>query len=331
MLFLHGLGHYYPENVITNRFLEELDIGAGEDWILERVGIRTRRTSLPLDYIRETKNCDPRCAFNLSASENIKGGAAAARMAIARAGIQVSDIGLVISGSSAPETLTPAEAAVIADELGIEAPCFDLNSACTTFGMQIDFLSRMAPAALPPFVLLVNPENITRSIDYTDRRTAVLFGDGSAAAVVSGTVPSRLRFEACRSGTRTADCRKVNIPRHGFFNQEGSAVQGFAIRRATESVRMLQRDFHAGCSNRFIFVGHQANMGMLRTVCERTDICEENHWHNVTEHGNTGASGAPAVLSGRREELQPGDHIAIALVGGGLSWVHMMLKVEEIQ
>jgi 3-oxoacyl-[acyl-carrier-protein] synthase-3 len=98
VLYLHGLGHYYPENIITNRFLEDLDIGATENWILERVGIRTRRTSLPLDYIRQTKNSDLRAALDVSSSNNIITGAAAARIAIERAGISADDIGLVISG-----------------------------------------------------------------------------------------------------------------------------------------------------------------------------------------------------------------------------------------
>lgn len=329
MLHLHGLGHYYPENVITNRFLEELDIGTTEDWIMERVGIRTRRTSLPLDYIRHTKNSDLRAALEAGSASNTSTGAAAARMAIGRAGISAADIGLVISGSSAPDTLTPAEAAMIAAQLNIDAPCFDLNSACTTFGMQIDFLSRMMASALPPYILLVNPENLTRSVDYTDRSTAVLFGDGSAAAVVSATIPSAMRFTACECGTRTVDCRKVAIPRMGYFRQDGSAVQGFAIRRATDSIRLLQAFYRADNGQRFVFVGHQANLGMLRTVCERAEISEENHWYNVVEFGNTGASGAPAVLSRHWDRLRPGDHVAMALVGGGMTWVHLMLKVED--
>ncbi|MGZ6292840.1 MAG: 3-oxoacyl-[acyl-carrier-protein] synthase III C-terminal domain-containing protein, partial [Syntrophales bacterium] len=81
--------------------------------------------------------------------------------------------------------------------------------------------------------------------------------------------------------------------------------------------------------NRFIFIGHQANMGMLQTVCERSQITENNHWHNVEFFGNTGCSGAPAVLSQRWNDLRPGDNVAIAIVGAGLSWVHMVLQVEE--
>src|SRR3990172_2546327 len=155
MLYLHGLGHFYPENIITNRFLEDLDIGTNEEWIVERVGIDTRRTVLPLDYIRTTKNQDIRAAFEAALYNNIQTGAAAARMALQRAGLTPADIGLVISGSCAPDHLTPAEAATIAAELGIESPCFDINSGCSTFCMQINFLAGMKPEALPPYVLVV--------------------------------------------------------------------------------------------------------------------------------------------------------------------------------
>ena len=114
----------------------------------------------------------------------------------------------------------------------------------------------------------------------------------------------------------------------GYFQQDGNAVQGFAIRKTTESIRMLQKTYSLN-GNRFIFIGHQANLGMLQTVCERSQITENNHWHNVEYFGNTGCSGAPAVLSQRWHDLRPGDHVAIAIVGAGLSWVHMILQVEE--
>ena len=138
MLYLHGIGHFHPENVITNRFLEDLGIGTDEAWILERVGIRERRTVLSLDYIRQTKNRDPRAAHEASLYRNAETAAAAARMAIERAGLRPDDIGLVISGCCTPFCSTPAEAATVAAELGIDATCFDVNSACTSFGMQID-------------------------------------------------------------------------------------------------------------------------------------------------------------------------------------------------
>jgi 3-oxoacyl-[acyl-carrier-protein] synthase-3 len=327
-LYLHGMGHFHPENVITNRFLEEMDIGTNEAWIMERVGIHSRRTVLPLDYIKETRNRDPREAFTAGLYNNAQTGAAAARMAIDRAGLKKEDIGLVISGSSASDNVSPAEASTVAAELGIDVPCLDVNSACTSFGAQVHFVSLMRPEAVPPFILLVNPENLTRCVDYADRKSAVLFGDGSSAAIVSATVPSRKCFTACAYETRPSDWDKVRIPRMGYFQQDGNAVQGFAIRKTTDAIRMLQKTYALN-GNRFIFIGHQANMGMLQTVCERSQITESNHWHNVEFFGNTGCSGAPAVLSQRWNDLRPGDNVAIAIVGAGLSWVHMILQVEE--
>ena len=109
-LNLLGMGHFHPGNEITNRFLEDLDIGTTDEWILERTGIRSRRTTLPLDYIRETRNRDPRAAIEAAEISNAEMGARAARMALERSGVDVSDVGLVIGGGCAPDTVTPAEA-----------------------------------------------------------------------------------------------------------------------------------------------------------------------------------------------------------------------------
>ena len=329
MLYLHGIGHFHPENVITNRFLEGLEIGTDEEWILERVGIKERRTVLSLDYIRRTKNRDPRAAHEASVYTNAQTAVSAAMLAIERAGIRPKDIGLVISGCCAPSFSTPAEAASVADELGIEVPCFDLNSACTSFGMQVDMLNRMAPGNLPPYVLIVQPENITRAIDFGDRSTAVLFGDGSTAAILSSTVPSRAAFMESKSGTKTSSWGKVMISTGGHFNQDGHAVQGFAIRRMTDSVKGLRAHHHSDQPGRFVFIGHQANLLALNAVCERASINNGNHWYNVDILGNTGCAGAPGVLSAHWNELRDGDRVAICLVGAGLTWVELLLTVDE--
>jgi 3-oxoacyl-[acyl-carrier-protein] synthase III len=327
MLYLHGIGHFHPENVIDNRFLEELDIGTTEEWIMERVGISTRRTVLPLDYIRATKNADTRGSAEAAQYNHAQMGAAAARLAMERAGLQPQDLGMVVSGSCAPDVVCPAESASIAGELGIEVPCFDLNSACTSFGMQVALLSGMMPAFLPPYVLVVNPETLTRCTDYTDRNTAVLFGDGCAAAIVSVHAPSRAAFTACAVDSKPSDWSKASIPRLEYFTQDGRAVQGFAIRKTTDALRLLRTAYPPN-GDRFRFIGHQANLGMLATVCERAEIPAGEHWHNVEAFGNTGCAGAPSVLSQHWDELHPGDHVAIALVGAGLTWVHTMLNIE---
>src|SRR5688572_9959055 len=110
MLYLHGLGHFHPENVIDNAFLESLDIGTNDEWILERVGIAERRTVLPLDYIRQTRNADPRAAHEASLYSNAQTAARAAELALERAGLQASEIGMVIAGGCSAQYLIPAEA-----------------------------------------------------------------------------------------------------------------------------------------------------------------------------------------------------------------------------
>lgn len=326
MLYLHGLGHFYPENIITNRFISELDIGSDEQWIIERVGISSRRTSLPLDYIRQTKNREPRAAAEASTCSRAEAGAAAARMALQRAGRTPGDIGMVISGTSTPGYTIPAEASLVAAELGIEAPCLDINAACSTFLVQLAFICSMNPAHTPAFMLVVNPENYTHVVDYSDRRVAPLFGDGSSAAVVSLREPADKRVEAFGYGSKPEAWEKVQIPAGRHFRQDGSQVQRFAIRKATEAVRRLQEQYpeHA---NRFKFVGHQANLMMLHTVCRRCGIPESRHLYNVVDFGNTGSSSAPAVLSQNWENLCRGDDIALAVVGAGLTWAHALLRV----
>jgi 3-oxoacyl-[acyl-carrier-protein] synthase-3 len=328
MLYIHGMGHFYPENVITNQFLEDLDIGTNSEWILDRVGIQSRRTCMSLDYIKTTKNRDPRAALEASLYGDAQTGAAAARMALDRAGLKAEDIGMVISGSSASDYVSPAQAALIAAELGIEVPCFDLNSACTTYGMQIDFLNKMKADALPPFVLIVNPENFTRVLDYSNRSVAVLFGDGTSASVISTVNPSPVAVMTSESDSKPSSWMKVFVPRMGFFEQDGHAVQGFAIRKSTDGLRSLQSISKAG-PERFIYIGHQANLGMLKTVCERCEIGEKNHWSNVAEYGNTASAGAPGTLSLHWDELKAGYDIGISIVGAGLTWVNLLISVAE--
>jgi 3-oxoacyl-[acyl-carrier-protein] synthase-3 len=125
MLYLHSMGHFHPENIISNKFLEDLDIGTNNEWIMERVGIQNRRTVLPLDYIRLTKNINPLESYAIRQYKNYQMGAAASRMALQRASLKPEDIGLVIAGTSSPDNISPAEASAMAGELGIEAACFD--------------------------------------------------------------------------------------------------------------------------------------------------------------------------------------------------------------
>lgn len=323
MLYLHGMGHFHPENVLDNAFFESLDIGTDDRWILERVGIRTRRTVLPLDYLKRTRNAEPAEANKVALYTNAAVGAGAARLALERAGLQASQIGMVISGSCTPQHSTPAEASTVAEALGIEGVCFDVNSACSSFGLQLHLLASMAPT-LPEYALLVLPETNTRVIDYRERTGSILWGDGAAAAIVSARHPSRWRIAHSLIGTDAANWRKVQVPPNGHFHQEGKIVHAFAIKRTVAVVQQLKA--HARAPENVYFVGHQANLRMLQGAAEKAGIQPERHLFNIHDFGNCGAAGAPSVLSQRWGKFEKGDEVAVAVVGAGLTWAGVLLQ-----
>lgn len=329
MLYLHGIGHFHPENVIDNAFLESLDIGTTDAWIMERVGIRARRTVLSLDYISDTKNSDPRAADAASLYTNAQTGAKAANNALAMAGLKPEDIGMVIAGGCSPQWSIPATACTVAAELGIDAPCFDLSSACSTFAAQLHLLAQMTEGGMPDYVLIVQPENNTRTIDFSDRTAAVLWGDATAAAVVSNRHPARARITKTTLHSDPKGWHKVRIPTHGHFAQEGSAVQGFAIRKGTTTAQELAESC-AGPREDLFLVGHQANLLMLQGIARRAHVDGERHFHNVEEYGNCGAAGAPSVLSQRWEKFGDGDELAVVVVGSGLTWGGVLIQFGDI-
>lgn len=323
MLHLHGLGHFHPDNVLDNAFFESLDIGTTEEWILSRVGIHTRRTVLPLDYLRQTKNADPRGAEEAARYTNAQTGARAAAMAIERAGIGKEDIGLVVAGGCSPRWSIPAESSLVARELGIEVPAFDMHAACSTFGLHLHYLSTMGEA-LPDYVLCLCIENNTRVIDYRDRSSCVLWGDGTTAAVVSTKHPGRARMMSSSFGGSPAGALDVTVPRYGFFAQNGSKVQKFAIKRMLG----LLKESQAGSTapGELVYVGHQANLTMLKSVAKRAKIGDGRHWFNIDRFGNQGSAGAPAVISQRWNDVPAGTEIATVVVGSGLSWSRLRLR-----
>ncbi len=329
MLFIHGIGHFHPENRIDNRFLESLGIGTTDEWIRERVGIESRRTVLSLDYLRETKNKNPTGNHRFASYTNAETAAKAAQMALSRAGITASQVGLVIAGGCTPQYTTPAEACTIAAQLGIQCPAFDLNSACSSFAVQLHSLGMMREEALPEYVLVVNVENNTRWIDYEDKSSAVLWGDASTAAVISARHASRWKIRHTVFGSDPAEWGKVSIPPGEHFRQDGGAVHGFAIKRSVAVLSEL-RAHVTGAPGSLYYVGHQANLRMLQAVCARAEIPPERHLFNIDKFGNCGAAGAPSVLSQNWDRLTDGDEVAVAVVGAGLSWGGLLLQVGPV-
>ena len=289
------------------------------------MGIRSRRTALDLDYIRETRNLDVRGAAEATTVSMADQGAHAARMALERAGISATDIGMAIFGSSAPDWASPAEACNVASALDVDVPCVDVNSACTSFLAQMHLLSLMDPAKLPQFGLVVGADSLTKTVDYNDRAAAVLWGDGAAAAVVSTRETGHAAVLGSELESRPTAGDKVVVPRTGFFAQEGRTVQSFAIRKTRDGFERLRCE-RAQEDRPLHFIGHQANLRMLETVCRYCEIPPERHHSNVEWYGNTGAASSATVVSQRWEKWQARDDIGVVGVGAGLTWAGYLLR-----
>jgi 3-oxoacyl-[acyl-carrier-protein] synthase-3 len=249
-------------------------------------------------------------------------------MAIERAGIDRQDIGMLLSGNSAADWASPAEACTIANALDIDVPAIDVRSACTSFFAQIHLLSMMQPDKLPRFVLLVAPEALTKTVDYSDRRAAVLWGDGALAAVISTQEPAPTQIIGSSLNSNPSGWEKVVVPRLGFFAQDGNVVQMFAIKRTVLCLREMM-DRYLDEEHRFHFIGHQANLRMLQSVWRQCDIPADRQHETVEWYGNTGAASAGGVISMRWEKWMPGDDIAVVGVGAGLTWASYLVRFGD--
>lgn len=328
MLYLHGIGHFHPSTIIDNAFLESIDIGTNNDWIMQRVGIEQRRSILPLDYIRETYNQALLQAVDHAEFSQSQMAVKAANLAFDRAGVSAQDIGMVLAGGCSVQYALPAHAAIVAAELGIDAAeSVDINSACSTFAAHMHFLNRMQPELLPDYMLLIISENWTSSMNYKDRATAVLAGDGAIAAIVSARKPSPFKISYTTLSSDPAGWSNVVNPVGQYFSQNGHAVQKFAIQKTRGLIKNILT--HAGIEDsNYYFIGHQANLTMLQAVCRKYNIAPQRHLFNVDKFGNCAAAGAPSVLSQHWGEFEAGDKIVLAVVGAGLTWGGMLIEYQ---
>jgi 3-oxoacyl-[acyl-carrier-protein] synthase-3 len=313
--FIRGIGHAHPSNVITNQFLTELNIGTTDEWILDRVGISERRTILPLEHILLTKNRDRN--ENLKYIHEAAGTLVeeAVNLALKRAGMSRDDVDLVIAGGCTPTNLIPSDSATYAHRLGISKPCIDFNAACSSFTAGVHFARNLFDYRN---ILLINCEVPTTHVDYSDRKNCVLIGDACAATILSQdegifTIENTL-FKSNPSG-----CDKVVLPIDGFFQQDGPAVQKFAISHMVSIYNQMNEALQPSS-----FIGHQANLKALESVIQRATI--KKHYHNIELYGNTFAAGAPSVISQNYDKFEVGESIVVATVGSGLSWGGMRIR-----
>lgn len=325
MLHILGMGASHPDTVIDNKFLEDLDIGTNVQWIEDKIGVITRVTTLSLDYIKTTRNEDPRAALDIASMSAEDMGVKAAEIALKKVGISAQQVGMIIVNCCTPRQTAPSEAARIAARLDCPGVAFDVYTACPAFALHIDFLRNYQETKLPEFVLCISTAAMTQHVNYNDRSDGAIWGDGAAAWIVSPVHKGRL--EVVDSGY-TADpsrCEAVVVDTFRHFRQDGRAVRDFSVRQTVRLIKALE-SAHPIDWNRDVFIGHQANRTMLEQITNNREIPPASHWHNVTYLGNQAGAGAPAVLSGQWDQIQTGQNVVVAVVGAGLSWGSILMK-----
>ncbi len=329
--YLHAMGHFHPETVLPNAFFDTLDIGSEGSWIEERTGIRSRRSVLSegdiLDLRQGRKSLsDLRREGRIMSIADLSSRAWDVLMT-RYPDLDVKKIDTLICGTSIPDFDIPANACTIAAKLGWDCLSFDANSACSSFVLDLHVARQMISTGAQKTMAIFNPERYSLRMDFTDRNSCILFGDGCSAAILSSEArPGSLRVVDTLLYSDPAGYDLVKVPEGECFSQNGKAVQKFAITRTIEVTEQILARNHLTPKNVTYFTGHQANLRMITSAADRLGIPTERHLHNVAELGNQGSAGAPSVLSMNWDRFEKGDLIALAVVGSGLTWGATLLE-----
>jgi 3-oxoacyl-[acyl-carrier-protein] synthase-3 len=296
-----GLGHRLPDRVVPNGPIAER-IGVDSDWIVRRTGIRERRYAAPDERTTDLA-------------------LAAARRALSDAGLKASDIDLVLVATMTPDELTPNTAPLVADALGLTVAAFDVGSACTGWLSALSVGAGQIETGRAQNVLVIGAETLSRITNPDDKRTASLFGDGAGAVVLSpegdGAVgPIVLASDGSMGDTITAthDDRLLIMDGHTTFNM--------AVKVLSDSTADAVARAGLTLDDIDLFVYHQANGRILKSVGEKLGLPAERVADYVGETGNTSAASIPLTLSLLREDgrLRPGQKLLLAAVGAGFTW-----------
>jgi 3-oxoacyl-[acyl-carrier-protein] synthase III len=296
-----GLGHKLPERVVPNGPIAER-IGVDGDWITRRTGIRERRYAAPDETTADLA-------------------VAAARRALSDAGLKPTDVDLVVLATMTPDELTPNTAPVVANALGIGAAAYDIGAACTGWLSALSVGAAQIETGRADCALVIGSETLSRVTDPGDKRTAALFGDGAGAVVLSaegaGEIgPVVLATDGGMSRTIWADHdeRVIHMEGHDTFNK-AVKVLADSTRQACEQAGVTLDDID-------LFVYHQANGRILKTVAEKLELKPDRVADYIAETGNTSAASIPLVLSLLREDgrLRPGQRLLLSAVGAGFTW-----------
>jgi 3-oxoacyl-[acyl-carrier-protein] synthase-3 len=321
---ISSLATYVPPRVLTNADLEKM-VETTDEWILKRTGIRERHL------------VDPGVATSDLGTQ-------AAIKAIANAGITPDEIGLIVVGTVTPDMFFPSTACLIQHKIGARhAWGFDLSAACSAFTYSLTTASQMVASGAHDHALVVGADVMSSIIDYKDRATCVLFGDGAGAVVVSAAGPGDgaiLDFEheidgsgaqaLCMpaGGSLRPPTHETIDERQHYVKQDGQAVFKFAVRKTEEISRRLLDRNGLTPADIDLFVSHQANRRIIQAATEKLGVGPEKVIINIERFGNTTAATIPlalndALCSGR---LKKGDLVLLASVGAGFTVGAVLLR-----
>jgi 3-oxoacyl-[acyl-carrier-protein] synthase-3 len=298
-----GWGSALPEKIVTNAQLEETLDTTGA-WIVERTGIHERRVGGTTTGL----------------------GVDAARQAMDRAGITGDDVDLVILCTSTPDEAMPASASVIQQALGVRGGAVDMNAACSGFVYGLVAADCFLRAGLQR-VLVIGSETMSRIVDWDDRSTAILFGDGAGAIVLErGDGPGRLLgFDLGSDGSLR---HILHAEVGGTIEMDGPEVFRRAVRVMVDSARAALTSAGVSVDEVALFVPHQANTRIIASACAKLGIEAERTVNILDTTGNTSAASIPMALAAAADEgrLAPGDPVLVIGFGAGMSWASAVIE-----
>jgi 3-oxoacyl-[acyl-carrier-protein] synthase-3 len=310
-------GHSYPEGVLTNADLEKM-VETNDEWIFTRTGIKQRHKAADNEYTSQ---------FAVKA----------ARQALERSGIDPKEIDIIVCATTTPDQILPSTGCLIQRELGCDnAAGMDVFAACSGFLYGISMVESMVRTGQIRYALVIGAEVLTKYVDYTDRSTCVIFGDGAGAAVIGpvadgkGILATKIRSDgryeeqlyAPGGGTKLGTSHETIDNRMHFFKMKGNELFKVAVRSMAEiSAEMLAKAGYT-VDDVALVIPHQANQRITDAVASRLGVPEDKVYSNIAQHGNTSSASIPIALdeclqSGRIKE---GDLVLMTAFGGGVTW-----------
>jgi 3-oxoacyl-[acyl-carrier-protein] synthase-3 len=319
-----GTGSALPEKRLTNDDLSKM-VETNDEWIVQRTGIRERRIA-----------GEGESTATLAA--------AAARKALDAAGLQPSDLDLIIVATITPEMVFPSTACFVAASLGLHAtPAFDMAAACSGFIYALNTGANFIKAGQYKTVMVIGAETLSRIIDYTDRGSCILFGDGAGAAILQrsndpkkGVVYASLHADG--NGADAMKCMPGSLhpidaaligARDQYIKLRGREVYKFAVTKFAELIEDAMRVAELTKDQLTLIVPHQVNQRIIDSAMEKLEMPPEKAFVNIDRYGNTSAASIPIALdeAWRVGRVHPGDAIVFVAFGAGLTWANAVLKV----